>query len=74
MREPPPAWGIDPSQLSLAELIALHEELGRWLEDALSALPEEAPDDELYGQVYAVLTTLSRERVLRQQGELRGRG
>ena len=74
MRDPPPFMDVDPSQLSLPELISLHEDLGHWLEDALGALPEDAPDDDLYGQVYDALTTLSRERVLRQQGELRGRG
>lgn len=74
MREPPPAWGIDPSQLSLTELTALHEELGRWLEDALAATHEEAPGDDLFGRVYAATARLSAERVLRQQGEQRGRG
>jgi hypothetical protein len=74
MRDPPPFLDVDPAQLSLTELISLHEDLGYWLEEALSALPGDAPDDELYGQVYDALTTLSRERVLRQQGELRGRG
>ena len=72
MREPPATWGADPSRLSLPELTALHEELGRWLEDALAATHEEAPGDELFSRVYAATARLSAERVLRQQGEVRG--
>lgn len=73
MREPPPFRSVDPSQLSLAELIMLHEELGRWLEDALAAAADDAPSDDLYSRVYAATARLSAERVLRQQGEMRGR-
>lgn len=73
MREPPRSLDVDPAGLSLPELISLHEELGRWLEDALAAPPETAPDDDLYGRVHEAIAVLSRERVLRQQGELRGR-
>lgn len=72
MREPPATWGADPSRFSLPELTALHEELGRWLEDALAAAPDDAPSDDLYNSVYAATARLSVERVLRQQGEVRG--
>jgi hypothetical protein len=74
MREPPPFQHVDPARLSLPELIGLHEALGRWLEDALNASAADAPDDDLYARVYRVTAELSTERVLRQQGELRGRG
>jgi hypothetical protein len=74
MREPPPFGNVDPARLSLPELTALHEALGRWLEDALSAPSADAPDDDLYARVYEAAAKLSKERVLRQQGELRGRG
>lgn len=72
MREPPATWGADPSRLSLPELTALHEELGRWLEDALAAAADDAPSDDLYSRVYEATARLSAERVLRQQGEVRG--
>lgn len=73
MREPPRLPTADPRQLSLHELIALHEELGSWIEDALAAGGGDAPSDDVYDAVYDALTRLSQERVLRQQGELRGR-
>jgi hypothetical protein len=74
MREPPTFEDVDPARLSLSELTALHEALGRWLEEALGAPPADAPGDDLYARVYVAAAELSKERVLRQQGELRGRG
>lgn len=72
MHKPSRFQDIDPARLSLPELIDLHEELGTWIEHALAASAEDAPDDALYAEVYDALTRLSQERVLRQQGELRG--
>ena len=74
MREPPPFRDLDPARLSLPQLTELHEALGRWLEDALGTPSADAPDDDLYARVYEATAALSRERVLRQQGEMRGRG
>ncbi|MBI4306088.1 MAG: hypothetical protein HY678_07185 [Chloroflexi bacterium] len=73
MRRPPRFRDVDPAGLSLPELISLHEELGAWIEEALAARAgDAAPDDDLYDAVYGALARLSRERVLRQQGEIRG--
>ncbi|MBI4220612.1 MAG: hypothetical protein HY682_10735 [Chloroflexi bacterium] len=73
MRNPPRFQDVEPARLSLPELISLHEALGTWIEDALAACAGEAPDDNLYDAVYDALARLSQERVLRQQGENRGR-
>ncbi|MBM3958505.1 MAG: hypothetical protein FJ314_01855 [SAR202 cluster bacterium] len=70
MREPPAFRETDPASLSLAQLTDLHEALGRWLEEALAAAWDDAPDDDLYQEVYFTVLRLAQERVLRQQGEL----
>lgn len=72
MREPPEFRDLEPAGLSLPELIALHEALGKWIEEALAAAWDDAPDDDLYQDVYLAVLQLTQERVLRQQGELRG--
>ena len=67
--ELPDISGVRPQALSVAELQALHERLGRWLDAALAATADQAPDDELMASVRAALVTLTRERRERQADE-----
>jgi hypothetical protein len=53
----------------VTELQTLHERLGRWLDAALAATADQAPDNELIDSVRAALVSLTRERRERQADE-----
>lgn len=52
--------------LTDSELLEAHRELAEWVEDALSQIDANAPEDALYDAVYAKLSEISSERAERQ--------
>lgn len=71
--ELPDVATLDPSMLSVSELKSLHEKLGEWLDAAMAASFDDAPDDEAVEEVRAALVRVTRERRERQMDERRSR-
>ena len=71
--ELPDVSGLDPAMLSVSELKSLHEKLGEWLDAAMAASFDGAPDDQVIEDVRAVLVQVTRERRERQLDERRSR-
>jgi len=73
MREPPTFENLVPAALTGHELTRHHEALASWIDDALAALPCEAPPEDLFDTVHAKLSSVASERAARQREDREGR-
>ena len=73
MRPPPTHDNLDPQTMTDGELERAHAGLSQWIEEALGASPDDAPEDDVYDAVYATLAEISGERAERQRDDRSGR-
>ena len=72
--DPPDIDAMDPSMMSAAELRVALEELWEWLEKAQMASLADAPDDDVFEAVEAMMVEITRERRDRHSDEPAPRG
>ena len=73
MRPPPPHDNLDPQTMTDGELERAHAALSEWIEEALGASADDAPNDDVHDAVYASLSGISSERAERQRDDRSGR-